>query len=570
MNHGNHCSISLFHSLLANFALTGAMIFAPQALSQQSPDGLASEDDEIAIMVDGPEDGIQREHYKLEFGPVLGFTTGWNEAPEDSVFPLGATVAFRVMNASEPVRSFWNGNALQIPVTASLISLVLTEDQDLRVTTPDGLEIDVHIRCIPVTPAMLSLTYLVEEQHPFLLDDSATNAETLSEFMLKDSLATIDMLGAATYLTSTDKRIVFNSSAILQRSGDRSRPVRIRHVDPIDLDRYASLVEWRIDGVAVGVGDAVTTIKAPGLHSVEVGPPGFAHEFEFVTYDVQIESDVVVGSIPDNYPVTYRATTTPPGYEDRVRWLASTKYGAVYPVVGIGETFTTTFENTFEFQGNYEVFSWLGVKADSLSRGQDQKTGGAGIEIVDNGLAFGQVAGLGGGAFDFRVTGWQTTQTGQGLDSPFTTEIVAVAGAICTETLSGCRGSRSCTLNANLGFKTFKVKKTYTECGSAPTIECGNSITGGESILPVSQANTTCITLGGGPVNAPGENYVTSWSVVGVGDVFITPATATTANLCAFAMSSTGVVTVTRRSSRTLPSPHVIIATVSIKVGGGP
>ena len=64
------------------------------------------------------------------------------------------------------------------------------------------------------------------------------------------------------------------------------------------------------------------------------------------------------------------AVTDPPGYEDHVTWLSSTKYGTGFPITGQGPTFTVQFDDTWGGEG----FQWLGVKADGVLFNQDRKS----------------------------------------------------------------------------------------------------------------------------------------------------------------------------------------------------
>ena len=82
------------------------------------------------------------------------------------------------------------------------------------------------------------------------------------------------------------------------------------------------------------------------------------------------EGDIV----PEGVPVTFTAVTEPPGYEEDITWLATTKYGTGVPILGRGPTFTTQFDNTFGPHPDGGLWQWLGVKADNAAAGQDQKT----------------------------------------------------------------------------------------------------------------------------------------------------------------------------------------------------
>lgn len=522
------------------------------AAGQEQFDGLPGNDDDQPARHNGPEPQEAVSTYVLQFGPVAGFTTGWNVIPEQAVFPLGSTVTFRVVAASDPVLSVWESGAISDPVLDSQFTLTLIEDQTVIATTPTGEVLSADLQCLPINPAMLSIGFTIEEEHPFLLDDSATNSETLDAYMRRDSLASIDKLDPDTYLTSVQKRLVFNSSGALRAIERRRMNRSFERIEPLDPDALGSLIEWRIDGAAVGVGDPVVAINGSGRHRVEVGPPGFTTTFDIVTYGVQISSSIGGDLIANQAPVVFMATTDPPGFEDRVRWLASTKHGSVYPVTGIGAVFTTTFDDTFRFINETEVFSWLGVKADATVRGQDQKNFANGLEIIDQ-------AGESNarGARVFRITGWSSTQTGQGLDVPFAVsanEINGPATGGCMENLTGCRERRLCAFDFSIlgNPPNFMVSKTHVECGGGIVTVGTNSIINCGSIELDSTRQ-----LSGAPAG-----FDTVWTVVGSADVSITQNGLLSVN----PGSSTGVVTVTRRSTRTSPTPEVITATCSIAV----
>ena len=114
--------------------------------------------------------------------------------------------------------------------------------------------------------------------------------------------------------------------------------------------------------------------RSVGEHTVSVGPTNRTIGVVIDTYSVTIAShksreDIV----PEGESVMFKAFTDPPGFEEDIRWLSSTKYGTAAPVLGFGPTFTCQFDDTWGVDPAIGDFQWLGVRADNATFNQDEK-----------------------------------------------------------------------------------------------------------------------------------------------------------------------------------------------------
>ena len=194
---------------------------------------------------------------------------------------------------------------------------------------------------------------------PFDLDEDATNAETM-EFFFGESIASFEPLPDG-FFTSTDRRIEMT-------------------VD-VNYPEFAPLMEWRTIGQPIKrwprLGQQATVyFEDAGMHMVAVGPPERSAHLVIETYEVSITSHQSgYDTVGDGETVTFEAVTNPPGFEQNIRWLSSTKYGMAIPVRGDGPTFTVQFADIWGREPDGSLFQWLGVKADNAIFNQDQKPG---------------------------------------------------------------------------------------------------------------------------------------------------------------------------------------------------
>ncbi len=308
----------------------------------------------------------------LHFGPVPGFTTALNEAPSDLLIPLGNQIPFKIVRRWEEGESVqWEGQSLiWADGENALYEFNQVGEFGIACTIlPGGERIECAISVRAFEPEDLAYTYDAGEVLTNVHED-ATNVETVARYFHPDSIATVQWVSQDQLVTSVEKAILFSARAIPPRGAGNIRRPGIRVDGP--PSRESSLIEWRVDGQAVGVADASFSSLLPGVHAVEVGPPGLASSFTLMTYEIEITSDWPYDSPPENAQVTYNATTNPPGFEHLVNWLAATKHGTAEPTTGYGRDFTTTYSNTLGAHQQHGRWRWVGVRGDDNSVGIDE------------------------------------------------------------------------------------------------------------------------------------------------------------------------------------------------------
>lgn len=332
----------------------------PSAVWAQGDGSLGAED----VSHDGTP-GYSAPQIRLLVGPIDGFTTVAHEVPATLAVPFYAEVELRVdaRNLQPGQTIEWRGEGT-----------VSDDGRSMRCRFRKFAPMDVAVRLLPdarpltctLVPAMvfpdwLQIEYDLSLAPPDVLTEEMTNEQTVSAFHEPSIAALTPVEGG--FATSVDREVRFSCIA-------GSRFPRTRGLSP---DALASLVEWRVDGQPVSLGAWDASFDVPGVRTIEVGPPGHAQRFELTAYDVTIASDYEDEILPEGPPITFYATTDPPGFEEHVTWLASTKYGTAEPTLGQGESFTATFEDTYGPGADGVLWQWVGVKADSADRGQDQK-----------------------------------------------------------------------------------------------------------------------------------------------------------------------------------------------------
>lgn len=337
--------------------------FSSNGLAQKTPSPASGDGTSI-----GPPVSLDFKDHALYIGPVEGLTTGWHWAPPQTPIPLGITVRFK-QSAPPDATVLWTGaKELSRDETGSIAECPLTStgEQVVRaqVSRPNGQNwrnraildvVDISIEDIHVG----SIAAWVE---PVELDENSTNEETMYYFFRSEAISTLRDLGDGHYRTSVRRRVQMSVE--------------------VDPPAFAPLIEWRIDGEAWRLGGSIgRSFNEAAVHSVSAGPPDNAQEIEVETYAVTITSHTGgVDVVPEGEPITFEAVTDPPGYEQEITWLSSTKYGTAVPVLGEGPTFTVQFDDTWGSDG----FQWLGVRADNTVLNQDQKDVCAGL--IDLGL----------------------------------------------------------------------------------------------------------------------------------------------------------------------------------------
>ena len=215
----------------------------------------------------------------------------------------------------------------------------------------DQIELDVV--AIDVTDIRVSAISV--ETGELEIDEGSEDLNAITmEHYFGPSIAALREVGEGLYRTSVERFVPLTVS-----------------VEPAG---FAPLMELRIDGEPVALGASTTpSLTETGTHLIAVGPPATASTILLETYDVTITSHEAGDEIPNGTPVLFTAETDPPGYEDDITWLSSTKYGSASPVLGQGPMFAPTFLNTFGEDGNGGLWEWKGVKAGPMAFGQDQK-----------------------------------------------------------------------------------------------------------------------------------------------------------------------------------------------------
>lgn len=303
----------------------------------------------------------------LEIGPVVGLTTIWHAAPISTAVPLGGAVQLRVRvppdrqvtwtGAREVKRNRRWSVAEYRPTTTGLYSIIVAYDDasgeqvEERIITD---AVDLGAQGVRVADVRLSADSIA-------LDESNLNASTMHYFFMASSVAALRQLGPRHYRTSTGRWLTLEADIV---------PAA-----------FAPLVEWQLDGrPQVWLGARLRMrVFTVGEHIVKAGPASAGVQLD--TYGVRISKSPLRNMFLDGVPVTFAATTDPPGYEDEITWLASTKYGSCQPVLGQGRDFTVLFDDTLGPTGR-----WLGAKADSDSVSLDNKDGSEGCfpESIDD------------------------------------------------------------------------------------------------------------------------------------------------------------------------------------------
>jgi len=288
----------------------------------------------------------------LELGPVEGLTTAWYPAPSATAVPLGAVVRLRVHGGV----ALWSG-AREVERLASRSIAEVRLDREgihevsvlFRRQSDDWVEQRTTFEVIDTALRPVSVSGIRVSAEPMVIDEEKPNASSMRYFFQGSSIAQLRPLGPGHYRTSVNRWLTLET-----------------RVEPA---AFAPLVEWRVNGRPqrhLGSAIRFQTFVA-GASAIEVGPPAHPARATLDTYRVKISSEQAVDQA-DGVPITFHAETDPPGFEDEVTWLASTKYGSCDPLTGKGREFTTRFEGTFGERGR-----WLGVKADSATVSVDRK-----------------------------------------------------------------------------------------------------------------------------------------------------------------------------------------------------
>jgi len=318
-------------------------------------------EDEGQVAAEGDETRPGIGDYRLALEPVAGFTTVRHIAPDRFAVPAGTQLTlFQPACPADFVD--WDGaTELFRFENGSRAVAVLSELGDytirVQVVRPNGDAWDSFIQVLVADFVLedVIVNQVTPDKIRLPLTENATNEETFAYYTLP-SIAMCRSIGRDAYRTSVDRAVSFKAT--------KMRPAGL-----------APLLEWRVDGHGVALGQWFHhAFEDPGTHTVSVGPPSQSKRITVETYHVTITSHATaVDIVPEGEPITFTAVTEPPGFEDEITWLSSTKYGTAKPVLGYGPTFTVQFDDTFGPHPDGGLWQWLGVKADNVVFGQDQK-----------------------------------------------------------------------------------------------------------------------------------------------------------------------------------------------------
>lgn len=300
---------------------------------------------------------------RLELGPLAGWTSIWHSAPVETAVPVGADLTFRV-RVPRPLRVEWTGaREIERGRAGSLAQVVLDTPGLHRVTVGyedrkrGWVEEGITLEAVALSATGIELRPISVFAEPMELDEENTNASTMRYFFSPNSIADLTHVGSDHYRTSVNRWLTYEVE-VHPRS-------------------FAPLVEWRLNGEPQRhLGSTIHMAVYPArAHTVSAGPLDVEQAVQLDTYRVKILEPA--DEIRDGVPMTLEAVTVPPGHEDEITWLASTKYGSCQPLTGQGPSFTVRFDNTSGSEGR-----WLGVRADNGTVSEDTKDPGPGIDIV--------------------------------------------------------------------------------------------------------------------------------------------------------------------------------------------
>ena len=298
----------------------------------------------------------------FEIGPIEGFTTAWHPAPAQTALPLGAILKIKQHFPADSLVT-WSGAAelaRDATVSTAECSLTTVGSQLVRVTVtmPNGEEAvhELAIDVMDISPAAVEIGAIAVSVAPFDIGETSSNQATMGHFF-GESIAGITQIGEAAYRTSIDRSVIASTEA--------------------NPPGFSPLIEWRAGGVPVSLGrSARVKFFDVGDHVLSAGPPDYSSQIDIETYRVTITShEAGLDIVAEGESITFTAVTEPPGFEDDITWLSSTKFGTASPVLGSGSTFNTEFNHTYGPDPDGGVWQWVGVRADNANFGQDQKAG---------------------------------------------------------------------------------------------------------------------------------------------------------------------------------------------------
>jgi hypothetical protein len=254
-----------------------------------------------------------------------------------------------------------------------------------QVSRSSVADIEVRNVEVKVSPFSFGGRHGKDDRAP--IERTSTNERTMARYFDPESIASLTEESPGHYVTSVSRTLIFTAV-----------------VEPAE---FAPLIEWRTEGRAYALGSlSARVLDNVGTHTILAGQPDDPQRIVVDTYDVTITSHIsgkdIVG---EDEVVAFTAVTDPPGYEDRIMWLSSTKYGIADPVTEQGQNFVVGFSDTWgpDPEEPDGILQWLGVKADNTVFNQDQKCRGIGASEQQ---AAGCIVGtwLAGGSATFSPT----------------------------------------------------------------------------------------------------------------------------------------------------------------------
>lgn len=362
--------------------------------------------------------GSSGSQWRLYIDPVSGLTTVRHPAPSDVGLPLGTVMRFVLESqgdsgpvATRPPVIEWEGATEVSRVgTTSIAECALNTVGDfevrVRVFRPDGTtwERTCLLKVLDVSPQQIAASLGGVAVEPVILDERASNQQTMGYFFREESIAGFHELDRTRDVQSvrrmrSGQRMAKVLSVREPRSFVTSIDRTVSFTGLVDPPPLIALMEWRVDGRAISIGEALFyKFTEVGSHVISYGPPHAPVLTEIETYRVEIlDYTNLIDIVPEGDWITFEAVTDPPGHEDKITWLSSTKFGTGTPILGAGPEFTVRFDDTWGIREDGIPFQWLGVKADNAVFGQDQKITITGV---------GPVSGSEGGIITISGTGF--------------------------------------------------------------------------------------------------------------------------------------------------------------------
>lgn len=289
---------------------------------------------------------------------------GVHPAPADIALPIGTVVRF-----TQPVRegrkvSWIGGREVERTLTKSTAECRLDTAGEHIIRTlvrsrkrSESFETRCTINVLDIPLEAIQVGPVTATVDPVDLNEDSHNMATMGYFFGASIAELIELPdpNVPRHLTSVGRSVTFSALA-----------------DPPEM---GALMEWRLDGRPIRLGlEVPRKFYDVGNHVFAVGPIDQGAGVEIETYRAKITSHKSnVDILPEGEQITFEAVTDPPGYEEYITWLSSTKYGTGTPVLGSGPTFTVQFDDTFGDDSLNGWFQWLGVKADNTRFNQDQK-----------------------------------------------------------------------------------------------------------------------------------------------------------------------------------------------------